>query len=68
MTKKFTVREIVNLRNRFKRKEEKALVVKELSDLTNAQAGEVLGIEGKYFSKLKTQYNCNFFQKHGIEY
>jgi hypothetical protein len=65
--KKITTTQIINFRNRFKTSE-KELVVKELSCYTNKEVAKILGIDEKYYARLKTKYGCNFFQKHGIEY
>jgi hypothetical protein len=55
-------------RDRFKDKTQKENVVRELSHLTNDQAASILGIDPKYWSRVKTKFGCNFFQLHNIEY
>lgn len=67
VNKKFTTTQIINLRNRFKDKHQKALVVKELSHLTNSEVETILGIDEKYYARLKTRYGCNYYQqKYGV--
>ena len=64
----YNAKNIIELRDRFKNKKTKGKVVKELSKLPNKEVALILGIDEKYYARLKTEYNCNFFQRNGIEY
>lgn len=54
--------QIIDWRNRFKKDDQKAVVVKELSHLPNAMVAEILNINDKYWSRVKSKYGCNYYQ------
>ena len=56
----------LGLRDRFKDKTQKSDVVNELCELPNKEAAEILGINPKYWSRVKTLNKRNIWQRYGI--